>query len=173
MIFKIELYEKRKTYFFNQSFIMITESYKSVQIFNIVFPIFAIAILGYVLGYRNFFDGEEISGIARFVFMVAIPLMLRQKRIAAGLSQKEMAKQLGISFQQLQKLESPGKSNPTVKTLARISEVLDTELLIDLVASREAALCRSWALQVVEPWLPLVVVAAPLVKEILEELIWK
>ena len=47
-----------------------------MQIFNIVFPIFAIAILGYVLAYRNFFDGEEISGIARFVFMVAIPLML-------------------------------------------------------------------------------------------------
>jgi len=65
---------------------------------------------------------------------VAIPFMLRQKRIQAGFTQSQMAQKLGITTQQLQKLETPGKSNPTVKTLAKISEVLEANLEIDLVA---------------------------------------
>lgn len=47
-----------------------------MEIFNIVFPIFALAILGYLLAYYKFFSTNEISGIARFVFTVAIPLLL-------------------------------------------------------------------------------------------------
>ena len=47
-----------------------------MEIFNIVFPIFSIAIIGYLLAYFEFFKQEEIAGIARFVFTVAIPLML-------------------------------------------------------------------------------------------------
>jgi antitoxin HicB len=59
---------------------------------------------------------------------VAIPLMIRQKRLEQGFTQAQLAKKLGVSTQQVQKLETPGKSNPTVKTLYRISSVLDTEL---------------------------------------------
>ena len=51
-------------------------SYNLVEIFNIVFPIFSIAIIGYLLAYFEFFKQSEIAGIARFVFTVAIPLML-------------------------------------------------------------------------------------------------
>ena len=47
-----------------------------MEIFNIVFPIFSIAIIGYLLAYFEFFKQQEIAGIARFVFTVAIPLML-------------------------------------------------------------------------------------------------
>lgn len=65
---------------------------------------------------------------------VTIPLMLRQKRIEGGLTQTNMAQKLGITIQQVQKLETPGKSNPTVKTLERISQALNVDLEIDLVA---------------------------------------
>ena len=65
---------------------------------------------------------------------VAIPLMIRQARLSRGLSQKKLAKRLQITLQQLQKLETPGRSNPTVKTLAAISEALEEALEISLVA---------------------------------------
>lgn len=65
---------------------------------------------------------------------VSIPLMIRQARQRKGLSQRELAKRLGMSVQQLQKLECPGKSNPTVRTLAAMSEALDEQLRIELVA---------------------------------------
>ena len=65
---------------------------------------------------------------------VGIALQLRQVRIKLGLTQAEAAKKLGITIQQLQKLETPGKSNPTVKTLSKISQAFDVELEIDLVA---------------------------------------
>jgi len=65
---------------------------------------------------------------------VGIPLMIRQARLKHGLSQRQMASRLGITIQQLQKLETPGKSNPTIKTLAAISRALNGELEIKLVA---------------------------------------
>ena len=67
-------------------------------------------------------------------FNVAIPLMIRSARHQKKLSQIELAKCLGVSFQQIQKLETPGKSNPTVKTLVAISEALGGEIEIKLVA---------------------------------------
>ncbi len=66
---------------------------------------------------------------------VAIPLMIRQARLSRGLTQKKLAKRLQITLQQLQKLETPGRSNPTVKTLAAISEALEEALEISLVAA--------------------------------------
>ncbi len=60
--------------------------------------------------------------------------MLRQKRIESGFTQAQIAQKLGITIQQVQKLETPGKSNPTVKTLERISKALNVDLEIELVA---------------------------------------
>lgn len=65
---------------------------------------------------------------------VAVPLMIRQARQRHGLSQRDLAERMGVSVQQLQKLETPGRSNPTVKTLASISRALGEELDIHLVA---------------------------------------
>lgn len=65
---------------------------------------------------------------------VAIPLMIRQARLKKGVGQRHLAKLLGINVQQIQRLEMPGKSNPTVKTLSAISRALDEELQIKLVS---------------------------------------
>lgn len=64
---------------------------------------------------------------------VAIPLAIRQARLAQGIGQRELAKRLGKSVSQIQKLEMPG-ANPTVKTLRAISDALDLSLEINLAA---------------------------------------
>ena len=65
---------------------------------------------------------------------VAIPLMIRQARIKKGLKQRQLANLSGLSLQQIQKLETPGKSNPTVKALSAISRALQEQLEIKLIA---------------------------------------
>jgi antitoxin HicB len=65
---------------------------------------------------------------------VAIPLMIRQARLSRGLTQAQLAKRLDVTLQQVQKLETPGRSNPTVRTLAAISDALEDALEISLVA---------------------------------------
>jgi antitoxin HicB len=55
---------------------------------------------------------------------------IRGARKAAGLTQKEMAARLDVAYQVYQKLEDPEKSNPTVKTLARIAGALGHTLEI-------------------------------------------
>ncbi|MEI6805400.1 MAG: helix-turn-helix domain-containing protein [Myxococcaceae bacterium] len=64
---------------------------------------------------------------------VAIPLMIRQARQKHNTSQQKIASALGVTVQQIQKLETPGKSNPTVKTLAAISRALHETLEINLM----------------------------------------
>ncbi len=65
---------------------------------------------------------------------IAIPLTIRMARVARGLSQSALARKMGVTVQQVQKLETPGKSNPTVKTLISLSEALDGSIDIRLVA---------------------------------------
>jgi antitoxin HicB len=62
---------------------------------------------------------------------VAVPVFLRQQREARKLTQSDVAKVLGISYQSYQRLEKPGKSNPTLKTLERLAKVFDKELHLD------------------------------------------
>jgi predicted RNase H-like HicB family nuclease/DNA-binding XRE family transcriptional regulator len=62
---------------------------------------------------------------------VTIAIRIRQARLEKGLSQSELADLLGIKKQQIQKLESPLKSNPTVDLLDKITQVLGTHLFID------------------------------------------
>ncbi len=65
---------------------------------------------------------------------VAIPLMIRRLRQKHSLSQRQLAARLHVSVQQLQKLETPGKSNPTIKTLVAICRAVGEELSLQLVA---------------------------------------
>jgi len=62
---------------------------------------------------------------------IEIAYMLRQLR--NGYSQKEIAGRLGISQQAYQKLENPRKCNPTMKTLEKISSVLNKKLEVTFV----------------------------------------
>ena len=53
---------------------------------------------------------------------------IRQARKAAGLTQKEMATRLNVAYQVYQKLEDPDRSNPTIKTLAKVARCLGHNL---------------------------------------------
>ena len=55
---------------------------------------------------------------------VTIPLAILSARKRRGLTQQQVAAALGISQQAYRKLEVPGKSNPTLKTLERLGGVL-------------------------------------------------
>ena len=57
---------------------------------------------------------------------VEFPYRLRQMR--NGRSQSEIAKALGISYQVYQRLETPGKCNPTLKTVEKLSAVFGKRL---------------------------------------------
>lgn len=61
-----------------------------------------------------------------------ISLAYQLRKVRNGMSQSEVAKKLGISYQAYQKLENPRKCNPTVKTLEKISEVFGKNLVISL-----------------------------------------
>lgn len=64
---------------------------------------------------------------------VATSIMLRKIRNEKKLNQTECAKMLGISYQAYQRLENPGKSNPTIKTLAKVARVFGKELMVNFV----------------------------------------
>jgi antitoxin HicB len=59
---------------------------------------------------------------------VAIPLAILFARKRRGFTQEQVADALGISQQAYRKFEMPGKSNPTLRSLQRLSEVLGLEL---------------------------------------------
>jgi antitoxin HicB len=73
-------------------------------------------------------DGKTCAHAIQVEPHIALAYQLR--RIRNGMSQSQIAKKLGISYQAYQKLENPRKCNPTVKTLEKISEVLGKNLII-------------------------------------------
>ena len=62
---------------------------------------------------------------------VSIPILLRKFRETKKFTQSDIAKLLGISYQAYQRLERPGKSNPTLKTLERLAKVFDKDLHLE------------------------------------------
>lgn len=59
-------------------------------------------------------------------------LQIRMARKRAGLSQAQLAERMGVSQQQVQRLEDPDRSNPTVATLRAVAAALGVELRISL-----------------------------------------
>ena len=55
---------------------------------------------------------------------------VRMARKRAGMSQAELARRVGVTQQQIQRLEDPVKANPTVVTLRAIAEALGVRLSI-------------------------------------------
>jgi transcriptional regulator with XRE-family HTH domain len=57
-------------------------------------------------------------------------LQIRVARKRAGISQVELARRMSVSQQQVQRLEDPNKSNPTMATLRAIAKALGLELRV-------------------------------------------
>jgi predicted permease len=62
-------------------------------IIEVVFPIIAIAFLGYIVALKGIFGIRDIEGISRYVFTVAIPAMLLN-----SLSKMELPESINWSF---------------------------------------------------------------------------
>ena len=62
---------------------------------------------------------------------VTVPILLRKLRETKKLTQGDIARMLGISYQAYQRLEKPGKSNPTLKTLERLAKVFNKDLRLE------------------------------------------
>ena len=74
--------------------------------------------------------GKNIYGIEPAP-EVTVPILLRKLRETKKLTQGDIAKVLGISYQAYQRLEKPGKSNPTLKTLERLAKVFNKDLRLE------------------------------------------
>jgi len=63
---------------------------------------------------------------------VALPIIIREFRKEAGLSQEEISREIGVSYTTYQRWENIDKFNPTLKTLNKIANVLGRKIVIDL-----------------------------------------
>ena len=97
------------------------------------------ALSGYLASIfeRNFKIPKASSLRGKGVYMIepepeiAVPIFLRRMRELNKLTQEDVARELGISYQTYQRLENPNKSNPTIKTLDKLAKVFDKELHLD------------------------------------------
>jgi DNA-binding XRE family transcriptional regulator len=71
----------------------------------------------------------KASGIA-LSLREAFPLLLRHIRRKHGLTQSFVADQMDVCQQVYARLERPGKSNPTLRVIERLSKVVNEDLLI-------------------------------------------
>ncbi len=60
---------------------------------------------------------------------VAFAILLRFAREKKGLTQKDVATKLAISYQAYQKYETPSKANPTLKTISKLEEIFEQKLI--------------------------------------------
>ncbi len=67
----------------------------------------------------------------------SFPLVLKQKRLAIGLSQEKFAEKVGLSMRSISLLET-GKQQPTLSTLNKISQALNlkTSELLQLIENK-------------------------------------
>ncbi len=61
-----------------------------------------------------------------------VALKLASLRKASGLSQKELAKRVGTSQQQISRLESPAYEGHSLSMLRRVAEVLGATLYVEI-----------------------------------------
>jgi len=61
---------------------------------------------------------------------VSFALWLRERRRASGMTLTDVADKLGVRYQVYQKLEDPRKTNPTLKTLAKLEKVFGERLIM-------------------------------------------
>jgi antitoxin HicB len=61
---------------------------------------------------------------------ILLSIQLRQLR--GSMSQTDLAKKLGMTYQSYQRLENPRKANPTIKTLEKIARVYGRQLTVKI-----------------------------------------
>lgn len=69
-----------------------------------------------------------------------VALKLASLRKASGLSQKELAKRVGTSQQQISRLESPAYEGHSLSMLRRVAEVLGATLYVEIQPNRQRKL---------------------------------
>jgi transcriptional regulator with XRE-family HTH domain len=57
--------------------------------------------------------------------------ILKEARLRAGIGQKRLAKKIGITHEQISRLERGVRGNPTIETLQRWAEGVGAELVIE------------------------------------------
>jgi transcriptional regulator with XRE-family HTH domain len=69
-----------------------------------------------------------------------VALKLASLRKASGLSQKQLAKRLGTSQQQISRLESPSYEGHSLSMLRRVAEVLGATVYVEIQPNRHRKL---------------------------------
>ena len=69
-----------------------------------------------------------------------VALKLASLRKTSGLSQKELAKRVGTSQQQISRLESPAYEGHSLSMLRRVAEVLGATLYVEIQPNRHRKL---------------------------------
>ena len=65
---------------------------------------------------------------------LAVALQVRRLRDEQGLTQAALAARVGVSQQQIAKLERPG-GNPSVGTLAKVAAALGCQIVVEFAAA--------------------------------------
>ncbi|MDR0311469.1 MAG: helix-turn-helix transcriptional regulator [Acidobacteriota bacterium] len=60
---------------------------------------------------------------------LAFSFWLRSQRKARGMTLSDVAEKMGVKYQVYQKLENPKTANPTLKTLYKIEQIFNAELI--------------------------------------------
>lgn len=63
---------------------------------------------------------------------IAVPILIKKIRLAQNLTQGDVARYMGVTYQIVQKLERPG-ANPSIKTLKKVFRALRKEPVIELI----------------------------------------
>src|SRR5512146_1127466 len=71
-----------------------------------------------------------------------VALQIAALRNEAGLSQKELAKRLKVSQQQISRLESPGYEGHSLSTLRRVAKVLHARVRVTLEPEKRTSRTR-------------------------------
>ena len=61
---------------------------------------------------------------------LSLAIWLRNMRKKHNMTLVEAANKMGVKYQVYQKLENPKVSNPTLKTLKKLEQIFDTELIL-------------------------------------------
>lgn len=71
-------------------------------------------------------DRQKPFGLANLGADAALQIRTARKR--AGITQAELARRMGITQQQVQRLEDPDRSNPTMATMRAIGQALGAQV---------------------------------------------